>query len=444
MTHPFDRLERLCAALKAQGADAVAARIYKSESAEVGLRNGSPEHFTQAMSETLSLRALKGKRAAALSSSDTSEPPEKLAERAAEMLKHLPEDEFADLADAELAPPASQDVDASFADSADIPLETLVKRAGEAESSALSVKNIAKSESAEAYAARDKVYSMRSDGWTGAYEKTSYGVSVCVISNGADGGMERDYSYMSKAFDADMGAPEEVGKEAARRTLRRINAKKPKSGSYDIIFEPRIAASLLGQFLDAVNGASVARKATFLHDAMNKRIFGENISIFHDPLRQAGLQSRPFDSECIAARKIALAEDGYLRDWLLNVRAAKRLGLTPNGCSAGVGSPVPAAANAYIAAGKYDPKDMLASVKSGIVITDSFGGGVNAVTGDFSRGASGLLVENGEIIGAVNEFTLGGNLKDMFLRMKTGNDLTFDYGRNSPTVMIDAMAVAGA
>jgi len=156
------------------------------------------------------------------------------------------------------------------------------------------------------------------------------------------------------------------------------------------------------------------------------------------------LQSRPFDSECVKTERLALVDGGYLRHWLLTVRSAARLRLRPNGCAVGVGDPHPSADNAYIAAGKHDPADMRKSVSRGIYITDSFGGGLDPVTGDFSRGASGLLIENGEFAGAVNEFTVGGNMKDLFARLLVGNDLAFDYGRNSPTLMAPGLAVAGA
>jgi len=257
--------------------------------------------------------------------------------------------------------------------------------------------------------------------------------------------MERDYDYASAVHAADLPDPAAIGRSASERAVRRLGPRKVASAKVPVIFEPRAARSLLSHLAGAVTGASVARGTTFLKDRMDTLLFDAAVDVIDDPWRRRGLRSRPVDGEGIATQRRAIIEQGVLRHWLLDLRSARQLGLAPTGHGVRGPSSPPSAvpSNLYIAAGTMPPAALWAGVREGFYITDLMGFGVNGVTGDYSRGASGFWIENGEVAFPVSELTVSGNLIEMFRQMTPANDLEFRHGMDSPTLRVDGLTVAG-
>ena len=243
----------------------------------------------------------------------------------------------------------------------------------------------------------------------------------------------------------DLRSAKDIGAEAGDRAVRRLNPRKVDTGSLPVVFEPRVSNSILGHLAGAINGASIARGTSFLRNEMGKEVFAKGITIVDDPLRRRGLGSRPFDGEGVACKRMALIDNGVLTTWILSSASARQLGLRTTGHAArGVaGAPSPSTSNLYMEAGRATPDELMADVKLGVYVTDLIGFGVNGVTGDYSRGAAGFLIENGKLGPAISEFTIAGNLKDMFRNVTPANDLKFRYGADAPTLRIDGMTVAG-
>ena len=283
-----------------------------------------------------------------------------------------------------------------------------------------------------------------SHGFRGAYLGSRHGVSMMAIA-GEGTAMERDYDYYSALHGADLESPEKIGRTAGERAVARLNPRKVSTRKVPIVFDPRIAGSLVSHLASAANGASVARKTSFLRDKMGQKLFADGIAIIDDPLRKRGLRSHPFDGEGVAAQKLALVEDGVLRSWLLDCATARELGLKTTGhAQRGVSSvPSPGPSNLHLAPGTVSPDDLIADIKDGFYVTDLIGHGANMVTGDYSRGASGFWIENGKRTYAVSEVTIAGSLLDMFRNMTPANDLEFRYGTNAPTVRLEGLTVAG-
>jgi PmbA protein len=257
--------------------------------------------------------------------------------------------------------------------------------------------------------------------------------------------MERDYDYSSVRHASDLDEPEKIGRVAGERAVARLNPRKVTTCKVPVVFDPRVAGSLVSHLASAVNGASVARKTSFLRDKMGAKLFADGIRIIDDPLRKRGLRSHPFDGEGVAGKKLALIDDGVLRSWILDSATARELGLTTTGhASRGVSSvPSPSASNLHLEPGTASPQDLIADIKSGFYVTDLIGMGVNMVTGDYSRGASGFWIENGKTSYAVSEVTIAGSLLEIFRTLTPASDLEFRYGTNSPTARIEGLTVAG-
>jgi PmbA protein len=257
--------------------------------------------------------------------------------------------------------------------------------------------------------------------------------------------MERDYDYSSVRHAADLETPAKIGHTAGERAVERLNPRKVSTRKVPVVFDPRISGSLVSHLASAANGASVARKTSFLRDKMGAKLFADGIRIIDDPLRKRGLRSHPFDGEGVAGKKLALVDDGVLRSWILDCSTARELGLVTTGhASRGVSSvPSPGASNLHLEAGRVSPKALMADIKDGFYVTDLIGMGVNMVTGDYSRGASGFWIENGERTYAVSEVTIAGHLVDIFRTLRPADDLEFRYGTNAPTVRIEGLTVAG-
>src|SRR5579883_2479946 len=425
----IDLLQDLIGRARHAGADAADAVYFEGTSLSHGRRLGKTEKLERSEGHDLGLRVFVGRQQAVVSSSDRSPKAlEELVERAVAMARTVPEDPYCGLAEPEEAG-----------------IEVLIERARAAEEAALAVSGVTNSEGAEAGWGRSRVVLAASNGFVGSYSGTSQGVSASVIA-GAGGGMERDYDYASAVYAADLRDPAEIGKSAGERAVKRLGAKKMATGRCPVVFDPRVARGLVSALLGAISGPAIARGTSFLKDKLGERIFPEAITIIDDPHRPRGLRSKPFDAEGLANRRRAIIDKGVLTTWLLDLRSARQLGLKSTGhASRGTSSPPgPAPTNVWIEPGEVDPKALIADIKSGFYVTEMMGMGVNGVTGDYSRGAAGFWIDNGEIAFSVSEMTVAGNLKDMFLRLVAANDLEFRSGIDAPTLRIDDLTVAGA
>ena len=257
--------------------------------------------------------------------------------------------------------------------------------------------------------------------------------------------MERDYDYTGAVYAEDMLSPESLGKNAGQKAVKRLNPRKVKTTQVPIIYDPRVSRGLLGHLTSAINGSSIARGTSFLKDKMKERVFSEDITICDDPHRPRGLRSKPFDGEGVANKKRELVSSGILSTWILDLRSSRQLGLETTGhASRGSGSaPSPSATNVYLQPGLQSPEQLMNDIKDGLYVTELIGMGVNGLTGDYSRGAAGFWIKNGEITYPVSEITIAGNLNDMFLRLSPANDLEFRYGIDAPTIRIEGMTLAG-
>lgn len=430
-------------ALKA-GADAADAIVVEGTSVGASWRMGKLEDVERSEGRDAGLRVLVGRRQAIVSSTDLSERSlGPLIERAVAMAKAAPEDPYCGLAPT--ADLAASWPELDLADRA-IGLDTdaLAERAAEAEEAALAVAGVTNSEGASAGWSRSGVALATSGGFAGSYEGTSHSISCSVIA-GEGTGMETDYDYSSRRFFADLEAPAAIGRSAAERAVRRLKPRKMKSQAVPVVYDPRVSAGLIGHLAGAINGAAIARGTSFLKNAMDQRILPAGLDVIDDPLRPRGLRSKPFDGEGLATAPRMLVEDGYLRSWVLDSTTARQLGLKSTGNAArGTGSPPsPSTTNLYLGAGTVSVKDLIADIKQGLYITQLIGMGVNGITGDYSRGAAGFWIENGEIAFPVSEITVAGNLRDMFLHLTPADDLEFRHGTDAPTLRIEGMMVAG-
>jgi PmbA protein len=357
----------------------------------------------------------------------------RLAEQAVAMARVVPEDPYAEIP---LAPAA---LDAAFLD-LDDPVEpeadVLIARAAAAEEAALAVPGITNSEGASASWSRSISLLATSHGFIGEYARSYHGISVTAIAGtGVD--MQRDYDYSSTLHGRDLDDPAQLGRNAAARALARLNPQRPGTAKLPILFDPRVSGSFLGHLSSAISGASIARGTSFLKDALHQPVFGPGITIIDDPLRVRGNRSRPFDREGQRVQAMNFIEAGVLTDWILDTRSANQLGLKTNGHAGGL-------SNFYMAPGTLTPAALMADITEGLFVTEMIGMGVNGLTGDYSRGAAGFMIRNGVLAEPVAEFTIAGNLQEMFLHITPASDLEFKRGTDAPTLRIEGMTLAGA
>ena len=438
-----DLLSDLITRAKRAGADAADALWVESTSLAAAQRLGEPEKVERAENTEVGLRVFIGKRQAVVSSADMSKVSlAGLAEQAVAIARVVPEDPDCGLAEAGQIATSFPDID-SF-DAGEPDGEALAARAKLAEAAARQVSGVTNSEGAEAAWSRSKMAILASNGFNGSYTISRHNLAVSVLA-GDGTEMERDYEYMTSVYAEDLESPEELGKRAGMRAVRRLHPKKVKSVKVPVVFDPRVSNSLIGHLASAINGQAIARGTSFLKKKMGEEIFAPAITVVDDPHRKRGLRSRPFDAEGIATSKRKVIENGVLKTWLLDLRSARKLKLKTTGHAVrGIsGPPSPAATNLYMEPGNISPKELMADIESGFYVTDLMGFGLNMVTGDYSRGASGFWIENGEIAYAVSEVTVAGNLKDMFKEMRAADDLEFRYGTNAPTLRIEGLTVAG-
>jgi len=438
-----DRAERLVKAALRAGADTADAVVVRSLSQSIEVRDGAVEESESAEGDDLGLRVLVGRRQAVVSTNDMSgDGSAALATRAVAMARAAPEDKYAGLADEKFLAHDFPDLD--LIDRALPTVQQLEAMARAAEAAGLAVKGVSKSGGASASAGIGGMVLVTSHGFRGAYLGSRHGVSMTAIA-GDGTGMERDYDYSSALHASDLESPEKIGRTAGLRAVERLNPRKVSTRKVPVVFDPRIAGSLVSHLASAANGASVARKTSLLKDKMGAKLFADGIRIIDDPLRMRGQRSRPFDGEGVAGHRLALVEDGVLCSWLLDSATARELGLITTGhAQRGVSSgPSPGASNLHLEAGSLSPAALIADIADGFYVTDLIGMGVNMVTGDYSRGASGFWIENGQRTYPVSEVTIAGHLLDIFRTLTPANDLEFRYGTNAPTVRLEGLTVAG-
>jgi PmbA protein len=438
-----DLAERLVTAARRAGADQADALAVRSVSLSVEVRDGAVEESQRSEGDDLGLRVIVGRKQAVVSTNDLKGNGfDALAERAVAMARAAPQDRFAGLADRELLAgklPALDLIDPEMPE-----VDELEALAREAEAAGLAVAGVTKSGGASASAGIGGLVLVTSHGFHGATIASRHGIAMTAIA-GDGTGMERDYDFSSTLHAADLDSAEAIGRRAGERAVKRLNPRKVATRRVPVVFDSRISGSLVGHVASAANGAAIARKTSFLRDKRGAKIFASGIDIIDDPLRPRGLRSRPFDAEGVAGRSRKLVEDGVLTTWLLDCATARELDLETTGhAQRGVSStPFPGASNLHLAAGGKSPNELVADIEDGFYVTDMIGMGVNLVTGDYSRGASGFWIEYGERTYPVSEVTIAGHLSDMFASLTPANDLLFRYGTNAPTLRVDGMTVAG-
>ena len=429
-------------ALKA-GATAADAMLMAENSSGVSIRLGELEDVHRSEGQEIGLRVFDGQRSASVASSDLSpEALDVLVERAVAMAREAPEDPFAGLAPQDLllrgAAPELDAFDPQEPDPA-----ALRRLAAEAENAARAVAGVTNSNGGSASASSSTVALATSGGFAGAYRASGFSNSASVVA-GEGGSMQRDYAYHSARHFADLEAPEDIGRRAGERAAARVNPIKPEPGRYAVIFEPRVASSLLGHFSAAITGSSIARGTSFLLGKLGERIFAPGIIIRDDPHRPRGLRSRPFDGEGLPVQAIDLVADGILTSWMMDSASARQLGFKPTGhATRGIsGAPGAGPSNLSLQPGTRSRDELLAAFPRAILVTELIGQGVNGVTGDYSRGAAGFLVEGGEIGRPVAEITIASNLLEMFATLEPASDLRYRRGVDAPTVLVPEMTVA--
>lgn len=436
-------LQDLIGRAKKAGADAADALMVESLSFGASFRLGKVEDIERSETQDLGLRVMVGKRQAVVSTTDTSAKAlDPLIERVVAMAKVAPEDPYCGLADPTQLATTLPDLELD--DGGDPSADVLIERARVAEEAALAVDGVTNSGGAGASFGRAAISLATSDGFSGHYGGSSHSFSCSVLA-GEGTSMERDYDYSSARHESDLEDAALIGRQAGEKAVRRLNPQKVKSCQVPIIYDPRVSGGLVGHFSGAISGAAVARGTSFLKDAMGEAVFASGIRITDNPLMKRGRGSKPFDGEGVATGPLALIEDGRLTTWLLDTSTAKQLGLASNGrASRGTGgTPSPSTTNLTLEPGTLSPDDLIADIKSGFYVTEMIGMGVNGITGDYSRGASGFWIENGKLTFSVSEVTVAGNLKDMFAELTPADDLVYRAATNAPTVRIEGMTVAG-
>lgn len=438
------KLEFLIDKAKAAGAEQADIMYLNRNSVDLSYRQGQLENLARSENSEVGLRVMIGKRQAVTSTSDFSkESLDKLVERVIDMVKVVPEDPYIGLADpSQLVNSPAQHVGEV---EGEVSVDTLMERAQQAEESMLAVKNVKQSEGVGSSWSSLVVQVMSSGGFSGRFDISQQGLS-CMALAGSGEDMQRDYDYCSVRSAKDLRSPSEIGRKAGELAVKRLNPKKIETGAFPIIYDRRVAGHyLLQPFVEAINGHAVARGTSFLADSLNKSVFNKEITIWDDPTMLKGLASRTFDREGIGTARRAFVENGTLKSWMLNLHSARQLGLETTGHAVGVvsGPPVVGPSNVFIAPGQLTPEKLIQNAGKGLYITELMGFGINGVTGDYSLGASGFWIENGELAYPVSEVTIAGNLKEMYRTLIPANDLVFDSNVCAPTVFIENMMVAG-
>ncbi|WP_281995431.1 TldD/PmbA family protein [Ruegeria faecimaris] len=443
---PEEISQHLLDAARKAGAEAADAIVLDGSSVSVEVRSGALEAAERSEGTDLGLRVFLGQRQAIVSSSDSrSETLTAMAERAVAMAREAPEDPFTGLAnEAQLI--RDWDIQAlELCDPAPEPTaEDLLNDALAAESAALAVEGVSQVSDAAAAYGTHRVHLAATNGFSGGYERSSRSTS-CVAISGQGTGMERDYDGDSRTFQNDLRSPDQIGRTAGERAVAQVGARKPATGVYPVLFDERISSSLIGHLLGASNGISIARGSSWLSDCLGQQVLPEHLSLIEDPHRPRMSGSRPFDAEGLPTQHRAIIENGVLTGWTLDLASARKLKMSSTGnATRGVsGPPSPSNWNLSLTQGERSRAELLRDMGTGLLVTSMIGSTINPNTGDYSRGASGFWIENGEITHPVNECTIAGNLRDMLLRIIPANDARPYLSRVVPSLLIEGMTLAG-
>jgi len=441
-----DLSDQLLQAAKRAGADDADAIAVDGTSVSITVREGALEQAERSEGIDIGLRVLVGKRQACVSASDTKpDTLTQMAERAVAMAKEAPEDPHAGLADpAQLATDTGTEALELYDPSPEPDPATLQEDATRAEAAALRNKGISQVQSAAAGYGHRRIHLAATNGFSADYARSDRGLS-CVAISGSGTGMERDYDYDSRVFQADLRDAEEIGTLAAARAVERAGAKKPKTGAYPVLFDERIASSLIGHLLQAANGSMVARGSSWLRDAVGEAVLPASLSVIENPHRKRVTGSRLFDAEGLPTQERAIVDEGVLTGWTLDLATGRKLGMdsTANAARGTSAPPSPSLTNVALTQGAQTRNDLIAQMGTGLLITSMIGSTINPNTGDYSRGASGFWVENGEITYPVNECTVAGNLRDMLRTIVPANDARPHLSRMVPSLLVEGLTLAG-
>ncbi len=441
-----DLSDQILKAAKRAGADAADAIAVDGTSLSITVREGALEQAERSEGIDIGLRVFVGQRQACVSSSDTK--PDTLiqmAERAVAMAKEAPEDPHAGLADPSQLTTNTATETLELYDPSDEPDPAALQAdATRAEAAALRNAGVSQVQSASAGYGRRRIHLAATNGFSAGYARSDRGLS-CVAISGTGAGMERDYDYDSRVFQADLRDAEEIGRIAAERAVERMGAKKPKTGAFPVLFDERVASTLIGSLLQATNGMMIARGSSWLRDAVGAQVLPKGLSVIEDPHRARVTGSRLFDAEGLATSQRAIVDDGVLTGWTLDLATGRKLGLDSTANAArGTGSPPsPSLTNVALTQGDQSRADLIKDMGTGLLVTSMIGSTINPNTGDYSRGAAGFWVENGEITYPVNECTVAGNLRDMLMTIVPANDGRMHLSRVVPSLLVEGLTLAG-
>jgi len=441
-----DLSDQILAAARRAGADAADAIAVDGTSLSITVREGALEQAERSEGIDIGLRVFVGKRQACVSSSDTKLATlNQMAERAVAMAKEAPEDPYAGLADPSQLTTNIQTETLELFDPSDEPdPAALQEDATRAEAAALRNSSISQVQSASAGYGRRRIHLAASNGFSAGYARSDRGLS-CVAISGTGAGMERDYDYDSRVFQADLRDAEEIGRIAAERAVERIGAKKPKTGAYPVLFDERVASALIGSLLQATNGMMIARGSSWLRDAIGEQVLPSGLSVIENPHRARVTGSRLFDAEGLATSQRSIVENGILTGWTLDLATARKLGMqsTANAARGTSSPPSPSLTNVSLTQGHQTREELIKDMGTGLLVTSMIGSTINPNTGDYSRGAAGFWVENGEITYPVNECTVAGNLRDMLKTIIPANDGRMHLSRVVPSLLVSGLTLAG-
>lgn len=440
-----DLTQALLTAAKAHGADAADAIAAVSDSLSIEVRQGTLEKAERSESTQAGIRVFLGQKQATVSGSDlTAEGLETMAARAVEMARLAPDDPFIGLATPEALSTLRNADTLDLEDSVEPDPQSLEEAALEMEAAAAAVSGVDQVASAGGGYGRSAFHMSATNGFDGGYGGTSHSLS-CVAIAGSGLEMERDYDFDGRIHHSDLRTPHEIGTRAGERAVARRNPRKARTGAFPVLYDERVASGVIGHVLSAINGASIARGASWLKDDLGVEILPSNMSVIENPLRPRTGGSRPFDGEGLPVTERAWIENGILTGWVLDLASARKLGLDSTGnASRGIGgTPSPGLTNIELTQGSKSPQELLADMGEGLWITSLIGASINPNTGDYSRGASGYWIENGEIAYPVNECTIAGNLREMVRGMIPANDARTHTSRVVPSLLIEGLTVAG-
>ncbi len=428
------------------GGDSADAIVVRDRSVSVDVRNSGMEHLERSDSIAVGLRVLVGKRQACVSASDSSpQTVERMARQAVAMAREAPEDPYAGLAEAgQLATDLDLEALELCDRSEEIPVETLFDRALRAEQAALAVDGVDAVSASSAGQGYSTVELAATNGFSGRVER-SYSACFCSAIAGTGLEMEVDHHGEMRVFDADLAGPEEIGRIAGERAAERFGPTRPVTGACPVIFDERVASSLVSHLLGAINGSAITRGASWLRDALGEAVLPAGLDIVEEPLRPRALSSRPFDAEGLPRRQRRLVSDGTLRSWILDLATARKLGMdsTANASRNPSAPPSPSVSNIAMTRGEGDRDQLAAEMGTGLIVTSMIGATINPTTGDYSRGASGLWVEHGQVTGPVSGFTIAGNLRQMLKTLRPGNDVQPFRRFQVPSLLVEGLVVAG-